>query len=146
MTRQIVNRWLKGVGLLVLLIALAWAGIVLTPWSVGMCGEEPRGEAWSPDGRRLAGSFVRSCGATTGYVTHVNLRRRWSYFNTTWAGTIDQDEVFVNACLSEVKFTWNDSSNLEIEYKRCYREDKRDPAIVKNEQWDGVTITYRESE
>ena len=135
-------RWL---GAVALILTLLYAGIALTPWSIRMCGEEDAGEAYSPDGRYLAKAFIRSCGATTGWLTHVNLRPRWSYFNTTWPGTIIDGEVFSNDCWSKVNLVWKDSSNLEIQYEGCSpRSDGIDPAFRKDGSWKTVNITYRE--
>jgi hypothetical protein len=39
-----------------------------------LCGEEILQEQRSPDGRYVAVSMERNCGATTDYVQHINLR------------------------------------------------------------------------
>ena len=143
--KLISRRRMRWLGAGVLILAVLYAGMVLTPWSIGMCGEEDAGEAYSPDGRYLAKVFIRDCGATTGWLTHVNLRRRWSYFNTTWAGTIPEGQVFSNDCWSKVNLVWKDSSNLEIQYEKCPpRSDGRDPAFRKDGTWKAINITYRE--
>ncbi|HYO64086.1 MAG TPA: hypothetical protein VER08_10680 [Pyrinomonadaceae bacterium] len=41
----------------------------------GGCGETRQSSNGSPDGRNVASVYVRDCGATTGFVTHVNLSR-----------------------------------------------------------------------
>lgn len=132
-------------GFITLVLAIVYAGSTLTPWSVGMCGEESVVEAYSPDGSYLARVYVRNCGATTGYLTHVNLRPKWSYFNNTWVGTIVQDQVFDNACLSKINLLWKDNSNLEIQYDACpLTKDRKDHAFMKSETWRGINITYSE--
>lgn len=132
-------------GAIVLVLASFWAFVTLLPWSAGPCGEDYGTEAYSPDGRSLAKVFVRSCGATTGWVTHVNLRSKWSYFNPEWTGTIKDGEVFANDCWSKVSPVWKDNWNLEIQYERCaVRESDRGQAFMKQSFWKGVNITYRE--
>lgn len=73
---------------------------VISSWQAacGMCGEEMIGESRSPEGSYVVRAYVRNCGATTGYVTHTNLRSRWSRFSTSWEGTVTVGEFFVNAC------------------------------------------------
>ena len=142
---EAARRWMKRLGMIALVLAVSYAVIVLTPWSVGLCAEDAVSEASSPDDSHLARTYIRNCGATTGYLTHVNLRGGWSYFNTTWVGTIIQGQVFGNACWSDVNLIWRDNSNLEIEYERCVLEkDEGDPAFMKVETWEGITISYRE--
>jgi hypothetical protein len=111
--------------------------------SCGMCGEEQIAEAYSPNKSYLARAYVRNCGATTGFVTHANLRSRWSWFGTSWKGTIDDGEVFDNACRSKVNFVWKDETSLEIQYEACaVQAGKKDPAWMKNESWGEVKIMY----
>jgi hypothetical protein len=129
---------------IVVLIAL-YVIVVSTPWSVGFCGEETRAESWSPDGKHLAVALIRNCGATTGWVTHVNIRSAWGYFNTNWPGTITQGQVFSGSCWDTVKFVWKDNSNLEIQYEVCPRcASGDDPRFVKQNSWNAINLTYRE--
>jgi len=110
-----------------------------------MCAEENIGEAYSPDGRYLARAYVRNCGATTGFLTHANLRSRWKWFNTEWVGTIKDGQVFANSCWSKVNFVWKDNSDLELQYAKCaLPETGRDPAWMKESSWKGIHISYRE--
>ena len=136
---------MRGLGIVALILSLLYALIVLTPWSIGMCGEENIGEAYSPDGSYLARAYVRNCGATTGFLTHANLRSRWSWFHTDWEGTVKDGQVFGNSCWSGVNFVWTGDSELEIQYEKCAPDEKgSDPAWIKEEAWKGVHITYRE--
>ena len=132
-------------GVAVMALVALYAIAVLTPWSVGMCDEDNRTESWSPDNKYLARAFVRNCGATTGWLTHVNLRSRWRYFNTNWPGTLTQGQVFSSSCWNTVKFVWKDDSNLEIQHEVCQRcNGGDDPRFVKQNSWNGIRITYRE--
>lgn len=141
----ISRRSMRWIGAVALLLTLFYAGITLTPWSIGLCGEHARGEAYSPDRRYLAKAFIRNCGATTGLITHVNLRSGWSYFNPTLVGMIDEGQVFTNDCGSKVNLVWIDSSHLEIQYERCARRsDGKDRAFLKAGSWKKVKVTYQE--
>jgi hypothetical protein len=133
--------------------ALGWAILTplslymlatLLPWSCGLCVEENKAEAYSPNGKYLARVYERNCGATTGFLTHVNLRSKWGYFNTVWAGTITQGQVFSISCNPEVKLVWRNDSNLEIQYNPCARPDKNHKVLMKNEAWNNITINYVE--
>lgn len=140
---------LKTISLKVIKAALILFGlyiiVVSLPWSCGMCVEENIGETYSPDGKYLARAYVRNCGATTGLLTHANLRSRWNWFHTEWPGTIKDGQVFANYCWSRIGFLWKDNSNLEIQYEKCApREDGRDPAWKKENSWRGINISYRE--
>ena len=127
-------------------IAVACFLLAVFPFaSCGMCGEEQVAEAYSPNKGYLARAYVRNCGATTGFVTHANLRSRWSWFGTSWKGTIDDGEVFDNACRSKVNFVWKDETSLEIQYGACaIRGGEKDPAWMKDASWREVKITYSE--
>jgi len=144
MKLSLTSRWIKRSVFAILGLGIIYAAIILTPWSVGLCGEEPVAEAYSPNGTYLARAYVRDCGATTGYMTHVNLLSKWDYFNTRWIGTIDQGLVFGNGCLSKVDLVWIDDSHLEISYLLCQpTENRADFVFRKSESWNGITVTYR---
>jgi len=133
------------IGVAAIVVSACYAAIVLTPWSIGVCGEDNGPQSYSPDGKHLAKVFVRSCGATTGWRTHVNLRSRWSYFNPSWDGVVRQDEVFSIGCWKKLNLVWKDNANLEIQQPvcgRCY--EGRDTATLEHNEWRGINITYRE--
>ena len=133
------------VGAIVLIVSALCAAAVLIPWSIGPCGEDDGMESHSPDGKYVAKVFVRSCGATTGWLTHVNLRSRWDYFNTKWTGGVFQGQVFSVDCWTNVNLVWKDNSHLEIQHDVCPRCDNGDdPAFVKQNSWRGIDISYRE--
>jgi hypothetical protein len=139
------RKWAVGIAVSLLVISVFYAVVTLTPWSVGMCGEEVDLESTSPGNQTVAKVFIRNCGATTGYLTHVNLKSTWNYFNTTWVGTISQGEVFGNGCEHHVRLVWIDESHLEIGYVRCPKIEGQDHLpYSKKTNWNGVTITYRE--
>jgi len=52
----------------------SWDGYAPVVAAGDMCGDERAVERASPDGRLVARSFVRNCGATTAYVGLVEVR------------------------------------------------------------------------
>jgi len=139
------RRRLIWLGVTILIVALGYGTLALTPWSIGPCNEDNGMQASSPDGKHVAKVFVRSCGATTGWQTHVNLRSRWGYFNPTWDGIIRQDEVFSIRCWKKLNLVWKDNAHLEINHAVCQPCDERgDSAAVEQSTWRGVKVTYQE--
>ena len=134
----------KAFGFAILALMSLYLVVTLLPWSVGLCGEENKGEAYSPNGKYLARIYERNCGATTGFLTHVNLRSGRDYFNTVWAGTITQGQVFSIGCNTEVNLVWSSDSHLEIQYHSCARPDESHKVFSKNEAWNNITISYVE--
>jgi hypothetical protein len=140
-----ISKWSIRLGIAVFSVAIFFALIILTPWSVGICDEEVVAEANSPTEAHLARIYRRNCGATTGYLTHVNLRDRWNYFNPTWVGTIVQGQVFAIGCTSKVDLVWVDESNLNLRYESCSADDKeRNPVFMKKPSVNGINILYDE--
>jgi len=137
-----MERFLKiGLGALCILVFLG-ACLLLLPHVLfkDLCGEEITSEIISPDGRYVAAVFVRNCGATTSYATHVNLRRFTGTFRTNWSGTITDGEVFVTHSGPGFPILWENSSRLIISCRGCQRED----GVFKQEKsWGNVGIAYR---
>jgi hypothetical protein len=147
MRNMITRKRMRWFGVAALILASLYAAITLIPWSGDMCGEENIGEAYSSDGKYLARAYVRSCGATTGWETHVNLRSRWSYFNPTWDGIINQGQVFSVSGRSNVSVVWRDNSNLEIQCPTCTpHENGKEHATWELDSWEGINISYRRVE
>jgi len=148
MTKSVRRKWISRLAVAAVAISLLSVAIVLTPWSVGLCAEELVAESVSPQKETVAKAFIRNCGATTGFLTHVNLRSGWDYFNPTWVGTIRQGQVFALSCKKDVTLAWLDDSTLEIGYVRCSEleeadEKRRQPWLMES-WWNGIRITYRE--
>ena len=105
-------------------------GVIVTAVVVagcGLCGDEDVVDVPSPDARYVARSFVRSCGATTGYVTHVELRR-----NRFWlAGA---QSIYVANGRYDLAIAWDGPAELRIMCARC---PPRHPDAAT---WNGVTI------
>lgn len=91
------------------LLLVVISATVLT-WSCRLCGERQIAESLSPDQQYVAAVYVRDCGATTAYVTHVNLERRGDIPRTTWTGTIVRNELMSVEGESSVSISWNQNS------------------------------------
>jgi hypothetical protein len=104
-------------------IGLGLAGfafLVITIAIVGfnpMCGEEMGTEKTSPDGLYVAQFMTRNCGATTRYVSHINLRPTRSKFHSDfWSGAISDGEIFTSSEVSDVRFCWSKPHKLSMDY------------------------------
>jgi len=136
-----LRKWTVAVSFVLLMSSLA--AFELIPWSVGICEEDTVAESRSPDGKYLARSYIRNCGATTGYLMHVNLRGSWDYFNPTWVGTIKQGQIASKSCLNETSLIWKDSTHLEIQFDKCDYPVAPDRIhLTKVERWNDVEISY----
>jgi hypothetical protein len=102
------------------------------------CGDEVTATAVSPDGRLTAESYVRNCGATTPYATHVVVRPSGSSV-ASWFGRRPNAEhlVYVVAARPAVGIKWLDSSHLTV---RISGEAGR--VFCQKERWRYVSISY----
>jgi hypothetical protein len=95
-----------------------------------MCGEELGVEKTSPDGLYVAQLMTRNCGATTAYVSHVNLRLAKSKFHRDfWSGAIYKGEVFTSSKYSGDRFCWSSPHKLSIGYPGLIVRNWHDVAI-----------------
>ncbi len=142
---MITSKGFRNLGLAALMITCLYGVVTLTPWSSRLCSEENKGQSYSPDGSYLARVYERNCGATTGFLTHVNLRRKWSYFNTVWAGTIKHGQVFSIDCRADINLVWKGNNELEIQYRpRAKRGDDKSLILLRLENWEDIKIRYVE--
>jgi hypothetical protein len=127
------------VGFAILVLLIAVIGFLhFNP----LCGEEVVQELRSPDGRYVAISMERNCGATTGYVEHVNLRAANKKLSSDFFnGTIRDGEVFVfeqRGGDTSPRFAWSSNQTLKIE-NTC------DERTWKSDVWRDVSIDYSDS-
>jgi hypothetical protein len=117
-----------------LLIVIA---LTLNYLGCGLCGEDSKHEIKSTDGRYVATVFVRNCGATTPYVTHLNLREVGENFKPDSNGVIVEGEVYTVKGQAEIKVSWSSESSLLI-------ETIGGPEVLgKEKSWKEVTINYK---
>jgi hypothetical protein len=113
-------------------------GLALLVMGCSMCGDDVSGTSLSPDGRWAVTAYVRDCGATTSFVTHVVIRHADEPFKA-WQGNggPDQGLVLVMEQRPVVSFSWQDSTHLTI---GLAGEGGR---VVKQEtSWHSVAIHY----
>ncbi len=133
---------LKVAGLILLLAVVLSFAVLLSieeMLSLGLCGEEADGEVRSPDGTYVAVRFIRSCGATTPFAPHVNLREAHEEFSPGWDGTIEKGEVFVTKGLTRVGLVWESPTHLIIECRGCPTYE----IYERKHSRKNVAITYR---
>jgi hypothetical protein len=98
----------------------------------GDCDDTVVSEALRPDGPHRAVVYVRNCGATTAYATHVALHERGRFFDSESA------IVFVGASgepsRPRVSARWVDRNKLEVTYPRTTRVSRTLTS------WEGIDI------
>src|SRR5688572_3575620 len=84
-----------------------------------LCSEKKGAEVTSPSGKHLAVLLERNCGATTGFVSHLNIRSRSHSFSLNSAGTITDGEVFTTNGQHKIELSWKDDSHLDVVCPEC---------------------------
>jgi hypothetical protein len=101
--------------------------------TIGLCKEQETIGAISPNGRYAATVYQRTCGATTGWDTFINIR--------PWPGRFrggGRDVIFGIEGLYAINVVWTDNSHLRVESIRC-NSDK----VFKQEKiWRDISISY----
>ena len=136
----------KTVGLLLGIAVFVFA--VMSVTAIGffhfdpLCREETIRELPPPDGRYVAVSMERNCGATTLYVEHINLRAASRKFSSDFFdATVKEGEVFTfeqRAGDNNPRFAWSRKGGLKIE-NAC------DERTSKSDAWRDVSIDYTDS-
>ena len=84
------------------------------------CDEANEAQVLSPDRRYIATVFVRSCGATTGYVTHVNLRKTTDVFLADRSGVITAGQVVSTDGVALATLKWLKDTELEVRLRATH--------------------------
>ncbi len=100
---------------IVLAIALAMMG---GGTACGLCGNTFIAEHLSPDSAHEVIVFERSCGATTGFSTHVTLVETLPERGVTPIGTGNVLIADDNAASLDVKVRWIDAKSVELTYRK----------------------------
>jgi hypothetical protein len=104
--------------------------------SISSCVESSEKQTASPRGEYIATLYQRNCGATTGFVTHINLRRASDAVRTEANGTISKDQILLANGSPVIKLHWLDDANLVLEV-----DQKDRPSVVSiKESWKSVYI------
>ena len=104
----------------------------------GMCGEDKLAEISSPGNHYVATVFRRGCGATSGFLFHVNIRSSASSFSSDHRGVIEQGQVFLTR-EGKIAITWKDEKTLLIDCEGCPTDRK--PTMQS--AWSDVRISYQ---
>lgn len=105
------------------------------------CSESDTGRAVSPGKAYVATVFVRNCGATTGYVTHVNLRGASDAFVPDSHGVIRAGEVISMDGNPRVALNWTGDTDLEVVVLSRVRRS----TINNSGLWNSVHVHVKES-
>ncbi len=92
------------------LVAWVWNGMS----RIQSCGDELLFETSSPEGRYVIGVFEGSCGATTGYTTHVNIRNRVKSFKRNAYGLVNDGQLCVYNGRAKFQVKWSSANILDI--------------------------------
>ncbi len=94
----------------------------------GMCDDEKVTEAVSRDGRFVARSFVRGCGATTENVAYVQIRENGGWFRAAHT-------VFVAEGVDDHLVSWVAPRQIAISCNGC-------PSLRSSvSEWNGIGVT-----
>jgi hypothetical protein len=96
----------------------------------GDCVNNTKYESVSPDRRFIVTVFERSCGATTGFSTQVNIRESSQLFDSKSEGNI-----LVTGGRKAIHLSWSDRSHLSVSLLNV-------EIFKKEEMWNGISITY----
>jgi len=113
---------LIGAVLIVLALILLIAIIGINKYFSGiddlaLCSESIMQERESPDQRYLATVYVRNCGATTDYVTHVNLQQSKKIAKPDSYGVIRSGQIWETTGKPKVQLIWKNDEKLDIEVR-----------------------------
>jgi len=112
----------------------AISGICATLCLMGCCSRTSTVQQYSPDGKYEARVSEEDCGATSHFITDVDListHATWSYFNRANVFNVISSGDAVNV-------TWVGNSRLEITCKHCASKEPK----IWNRNWRGIVISY----
>lgn len=111
-------------------VALVFAGC-------SMCGEDKLAEAISPGNRYVVTVFRRGCGATSGFLYHVNLKTSTDSFSPDTKGIIESGQIFITR-EGKISVRWIDDKTLQVTCDGCPKDHK--PKMEN--AWNDVSISY----
>jgi hypothetical protein len=100
--------------------------VAITAMGCGLCGNEDEVRVTSPDGKHVAHSYLRNCGATTDYVTVVDMET---------PGRSNGINAYSADGAHELTLRWASPQEFHIECRECPPRHLTAPGV------DGVTIT-----
>lgn len=106
-----------------------------------MCSEKQIVQSESPNRKYIATFFERNCGATSGYVYHVNLKEKESWLIPSIEGYNEDGQIFVGDG-RRVDLIWKDEKTLLIKCNDCAADSR----IHLENTWKDVSISYQSSQ
>src|SRR5258707_13909409 len=110
---------------------------VLLPGGCGVCGEDKLSETSSPGKKYVATVFRRGCGATSGFLYHVNIRSSSGSFTADHRGAIEDGQIFLTR-EGKLNVSWKDDMTLQVSCTGCPKDRK--PTMETS--WNDVSISY----
>ena len=104
----------------------------------GVCSEDKLAETPSPSAKYVGVVYRRGCGATSGFLYHVNLRTSDDSFSADMRGVIEDGQVFLTR-EGKVTINWKDENSLEIVCNGCPTD--REPTMLSS--WKDVMVSYQ---
>lgn len=120
----------RRIGVFIWVVPLMLTGCVV-------CGEDKLSETSSPGNKYVATVFRRGCGATSGFLYHVNLRRADNSFSSDYRGVIEEGEIFLTR-EGRINISWTDDKNLRLTCEGCPKNPK--PSMASS--WNDVSVSY----
>jgi hypothetical protein len=130
-------------GSAVVLGALCLAGSACINNLAGTCENEVKSEVASPRREYVATVYERSCGATTGYSTQVNMRPAGAPFlgEPKLGGSVEDGVVFIADGQLLITVSWPDEERIlvtgDMESVKVSRRDST---------WKDIAISYSSKE
>ena len=103
-------------GVVVTIVIILFAGIAYIAKVMHdspLCGEDVVRISEST-GDYVATSYLRGCGATTGFVAHVNLSKKGEKTEPNYIGLIEQGKILEIEGDPEIIMTWQSPTKLEL--------------------------------
>jgi hypothetical protein len=114
----------------ILAIAVGFSGCDFHVMS--SCEDTIKSSSKSPGGKYIAAVYERNCGATTDFVTHVNLRMSSANFKG------GKNVVFVAKGKHQVSVEWENDGTLRVQCADCSESQ----IYAREKSWKNILITY----
>jgi hypothetical protein len=111
--------------------------LALTVTGCNVCGEDSLVEVASPSNKYVATVYRRSCGATSGFLYHVNVRSSSRSFASDYRGVIEDGQIFLTR-EGKISISWRNDQTLEVDCNGCPKDGK--PTMENT--WNDVSISY----
>ena len=118
-------------------MAIILSMVALLLGGCGVCGEDRLAETSSPGNKYVATVFRRGCGATSGFLYHVNIRSSSGSFTADHRGAIEDGQIFLTR-EGKLNVSWKDDMTLQVSCTGCPKDRK--PTMETS--WNDVSISY----